>query len=341
MENRNKYRLTIAVLVGIIILLLLRSCVGGGESCLTPLEEAKLSLLELQQIAAEGGEVDEELVAQLIQEIVDATELAIEDAEENSNLEELQDALEEIESLQAMSLDVFEDLSDIVEGEAVEDVLSEAITVTEDEQEQVNDAIEDTVTAIEEGEETVEVDIETSLDEGDGEADNPVDLDNDGVPDELVDTDGDGVPDAVDYNGDGVADELIDSDGDGLLDSVDYDGDGIADEIIDLDGDGVADELVDEDGDGIPDVFMDSDGDGIPDVGDGLSDGEGDGFVEAPAIFNSTPDAAHEGDTLDVLMTTNANESAINNKIEKEEEAAAEEEVPEAPQADKIKEPKK
>ena len=144
MENRNKYRSVIAVLVGIIILLLLRSCVGGDrESCLSPLEEAKLSLFELQQIAAEGGEVDEELVAQLIQEIVEATELAIEDAEENSDLGELQYALEDIESFQSMSLDVFEDMSGVVEGEAVESVISEAITVTEDEQEQVNDAIED------------------------------------------------------------------------------------------------------------------------------------------------------------------------------------------------------
>ncbi|NIA02090.1 MAG: hypothetical protein GWP15_01775 [Nitrospirae bacterium] len=193
MENRNKYRLVIAVLVGIIILLLLRSCVGGDrESCLTPLEEAKLSLFELQQIAAEGGEVDEELIAQLIQEIVEATELAIEDAEENSNLEELQDTLEEIESFQSMSLDVFEDMSDVVGTEATEGIISEAITVTKDEQEQVGDAIGDTMTAIEEGEETVEIDIETSLDQNQDEdgANDPVDLDNDGVPDELVDTDG-------------------------------------------------------------------------------------------------------------------------------------------------------
>lgn len=322
MEKRNKYRALLAALLVVALLLLLRNC--GGESNLTPLEQAKVSLLELQQIEADGGEVDEELVAQLIQDIVEATELAIEDAEENSDLSEMQNALEEIESLQSMSLDVFEDLSDVVEGEAVENVLSEAITVTEDEQEQVSEAIEDTVTAIEEGEETVEIDIETSLDEGDGEADAP-DLDNDGVPDELVDSDGDGVPDSVDYNGDGIADELVDSDGDGILDSVDYDGDGIADEIIDLDGDGVADELID------------SDGDGIPDVGDGLSDGDGDGFVDAPAIFMSTPDAAHDGDTLDVLMTTNASDTAIDNKIEKEEE----EEVPEEPQVEKVKDLKK
>ncbi|MFH1533547.1 MAG: hypothetical protein ABID64_01295 [Nitrospirota bacterium] len=277
MENRNKYRLVIVALAAIAILLLLRSCIGGGE---TPLEQAKLSLLELQQIEAEGGEVDEELVAQLVQEIVEATELAIEDAEENSDLGELQDALEEIESLQSTSLDVFEDLADIVEGEAVEGIISEAIAVTEDEQEQVNDAIED---------------VETSLDQNQGEqANNPADLNNDGIPDELVDSDGDGVPDSVDYNGDGVPDELVDSDGDGVVDSVDYDGDGVADEIIDVNGDGVP---------------------------DGLSDGDGDGILDSPAIFMSTPEAAHEGDTLDVLMTTNASESAIENKIEKEDEA--------------------
>lgn len=339
MKNRNKYRLVIAVLLGIIILLLLRSCVGDDRySCLSPLEQAKLSLFELQQIEAEGGEVDEELVAQLVKDIVEATELAIEDAEENSNLEELQDALEDIESFQSMSLDVFEDMSDVVGSEATEGVIAEAITLTEDEQEQVGDAIEDTMTAIEEGEETVEIDIETSLDQNQGEdgAGDPVDLDNDGVPDELVDTDGDGVPDAVDYNGDGVADELVDSDGDGVLDSVDYDGDGIADEIIDIDGDGVADDLVD------------SDGDGIPDVGEGLSDGEGvpDSSVDdygSATIFNSTPDAAHDGNTLDVLMTTNANESAIENKIEKEAKAEAEAEAEnEEPQVDKLpKVPKK
>ena len=325
MENRNKYRSVIAVLVGIIILLLLRSCVGGDrESCLSPLEEAKLSLFELQQIAAEGGEVDEELVAQLIQEIVKATELAIEDAEENSDLGELQDALEDIESFQSMSLDAFGDMSDLVGSEATESIISEAITVTEDEQEQINDAVEDIVTAIEEGEETIEIDIETSLDEGEDEADDPADLNNDGIPDELIDTDGDGVPDSVDYNGDGVADELVDTDGDGVLDSVDYDGDGVADDIIDFDGDGVPDEFVDSDGDGVPDGS-------VYDYG-------------SATIFDSTPDAAHEGDTLDVLMTTNANESAIDNKIEKEEEAAEEEEVevPEEPQNDKPpKEPKK
>ncbi len=131
---------------------------------------------------------------------------------------------------------------------------------------------------------------------GDGRADNFVDIDNDGFND-LVDGDINGTTDptkaliitGTDGNSDGIPDNYSngDTDGDGLLDSTDLDADndGIPDLVeaggIDTNGDGRVDTNTDADKDGLADIYDENATDGPgPDGTNGIA------LVETDAAGN-------------------------------------------------------
>ncbi|MFK7798682.1 MAG: Ig-like domain-containing protein, partial [Aureispira sp.] len=141
---------------------------------------------------------------------------------------------------------------------------------------------------------------------GDGRADNYVDVDGDGFNDVVDgDTDNDGVIDntdvlqltGADTNGDGKADSYPegDTDGDGVLDQLDLDADndGIPDVVeaggTDVDGDGVADNYVDADNDGFNDV-VDGDPTNTLTAGDDSA-----GSNTGDALVTTGPDANNDG----------------------------------------------
>ncbi|MFY0525600.1 Ig-like domain-containing protein [Archangium gephyra] len=153
------------------------------------------------------------------------------------------------------------------------------------------------------------------------------DSDGDGIPDGTEDKDRDGVvdpgetdPTKTDSDSDGLPDGIEDKDRDGVVDAgetdptnPDTDGGGVPDGVEDLNQNGVvdpgetnpldpADDDVnrDTDGDGVPDVREaelgldpndnDSDDDGVMDGADGLTDTDGDGFIDA-----LDPDSDNDG----------------------------------------------
>ncbi|WP_158839077.1 T9SS type A sorting domain-containing protein [Polaribacter sp. L3A8] len=142
---------------------------------------------------------------------------------------------------------------------------------------------------------------------GDGRADNFVDIDNDGFND-LVDGDINGTTDptkaliitGTDGNSDGIPDNYPngDTDGDGLLDSTDLDADndGIPDLVeaggIDTNGDGRVDTNTDADKDGLADIYDENATDGPgPDGTNGIA------LVETDAAGNMLDGAGNSIDS--------------------------------------------
>lgn len=169
-DKQKKIR-RIVIIILILILLLIGSCSGWylfrQNSVDFHVNQAEASLIELEElIAAKGAgeEVDEDLIEELISQIVEETEAALELADENSDPLALQETLDQINQLQTDTLETFNDALDFVEDETAVEALTDAITTTEEEQEQVETALQETETAIESGDETVVVDIETSQD---------------------------------------------------------------------------------------------------------------------------------------------------------------------------------
>ncbi|MEM6343075.1 MAG: T9SS type A sorting domain-containing protein [Bacteroidota bacterium] len=137
-----------------------------------------------------------------------------------------------------------------------------------------------------------------------------------------LDSDNDGIPDlgeagGTDINGDGLADNLLDLDQDGLMDQFET-SDGSTSILTDQNGDGINTEG-DFDGDGLPNwLDLDSDGDGIVDVfeangtdndQDGLidnwaTDNDNDGLADGVDSDNGNNNDAEN--TSIALMLTNA-----------------------------------
>jgi len=131
----------------------------------------------------------------------------------------------------------------------------------------------------------------------------PSDSDGDGIPDfQEIDSDADGIPDSIEYNVSGV-----DSDADGIGDTFDVDQTG----GIDSNGDGIDDAIVapDFDSDGVPNYQdLDSDNDGVTDVIEaGLTDTNGDGFVDDGTTITVLPDSDGFGDADYIDLDSNNN----------------------------------
>jgi len=215
-DSKQKKLTRRAIIAMLFLLLLVGSCTGLMMCEQNPdyhVDKAEEALAELEELLAAkeaGEEVDEALIEELIAQVVKETETAIEIADENSNPEELQAILEDINELQTDSTEIFNEALEVVESDEITDAIDDAITTTTEEQEQVVEAIDEVETAIEDEEDTVEVDIETTIDE-DVPADGVPDGETIGAPDEAADGDADGVPDgetigAPDTAADGVPD---------------------------------------------------------------------------------------------------------------------------------------
>jgi len=131
----------------------------------------------------------------------------------------------------------------------------------------------------------------------------PSDSDGDGIPDfQEIDSDADGIPDSIEYNTSGV-----DSDVDGIDDTFDVDQTG----GIDSNDDGIDDAIIapDFDSDGVPNYQdLDSDNDGLTDVIEaGLTDSNGDGFVDDGTTITALPDSDGFGGADYIDLDSNNN----------------------------------
>lgn len=118
----------------------------------------------IPSVMAEGGFVDEALIAKLTVRVLDYTEKAIEIAERIKNPQKLENAFAKINQTQKKEVEVLANATEVVKSEKTSMVVAKALKNTAKQEESIDKAIKTAKKAVQERKKEVEVDIETSID---------------------------------------------------------------------------------------------------------------------------------------------------------------------------------